>query len=97
MEENFNEEFNHIKESVYGWLRRLWLTKEDADIVSNLVKTKEDGEEFLRLCDKLKWRSIEEYYIEYENGNYIRDIKYILDVCNRLQSLRNNGSYSVDD
>lgn len=86
------EKMKEIKEKVFGWLRRLWLTKKDADIVSNLIKNIEDGENFIRLCDTLEWKSIEEYYKELEKGDY-GDIKYLLDVCNRLRLLR---EYNID-
>lgn len=87
------EEFERNKEHICGWLRRLWLTKEDADIVANLVKSNEDAEEFVLICDKLAYKSFEEYYEEYKKGNYNQDLKYLFDVCNRLRLLR---EYHVD-
>ena len=86
------KKFDEIKEIVCGWLRRLWLTKKDAKLVSNLIKTVEDGERFIKLLDKLEWKSIDEYYEEYETGNY-GNIKYLLDVCNRLRLLK---EYNID-
>lgn len=74
----------HTQDLIYGWLRRTWLTKEDADYVSKIVKSEADGKEFLKLFDKLNWKSLEDYYEEYNNGNYKRDIKYLLDECKKL-------------
>lgn len=74
----------HTQDLIYGWLRRTWLTKEDADYISKIVKNEKDGKEFLKLFDKLKWRPFEDYYNEYKNGNYSKNISYILEECKRL-------------
>ena len=88
VDSNINNVSERTRDLIYGWLRRTWLTKEDADYVSKKVKSEADGKEFLKLFDKLHWKSLEEYYEEYNNGNYNRDILYILDECKKLSSNR---------
>ncbi len=74
----------HTQSLIYGWLRRTWLTNEDADYISKIVKNEKDGKEFLKLFDKLKWSPFEDYYNEYKNGNYSKNISYILEECKKL-------------